>query len=158
MFPLRDPKWALAIKQVKTAIGFPKMTDKKPHRYIVPVECTQPIAKPYPWESINTFSPEREFGVKTPEPKQPRRRHQPSSRTSHKRVNEENIPPPGPSTQSYCTTYNMSTLYRNRLKVSFDYFCSNLYWWKTLACPVWISHRKWYRIRKSGQKATFFEW
>ncbi len=102
------------------------MTDKKSHRYIVPVECTQPIAKPYTWENIDTFSPEREFGItgtKTPEPTQPRRRHQPSSHTSHKRVNdenEENMPPP--RTESYCTTYDIAALHTNRHKVSFDYF------------------------------------
>ena len=114
------------------------MAEKRPQRYIIPVECTQPVAKPYPWEdtweSINNFSPERELGVKEPEHTQPRRRHQRSSQTRHKKIVDENKPPP--SRQSYCTTYNISDLHGNKLKVSYNYFFSDLYLRKTLACPV----------------------
>ncbi len=104
------------------------MANKKPHRYIVPVECTQHVAEPHPledtWERINNFSPERTLGIKGKQPKltQPRRRHQPSSQTSHREIVDENIPPP--STQPYCTTYDVSALYGNKLKVSYIYFAA----------------------------------
>ncbi len=119
------------------------MADKKPQRYIVPVECTQPIAKPNPWEdtweSINNFSPERTLGVKEQKPTLAPRRHQSSSQTSPEMVVDEDGPPP--STESHCTTYDMSALYGDKSKVSSDYFCSIPYLRKTLApCPVRTLH------------------
>lgn len=114
-----------------------KMAGKKHHRNIIPLLPTQPLPKLHPWEdtwgSLQNFSPEREHPSTELAIPRSRYRQQASPRTSHRMINDENIPPPstqprrsGASPLFDATVPNvMPTQHSSKLKVGCLCFSNN---------------------------------